>query len=324
MDIYSILSSKPHNSHYLNKYIRFINNCQHKNVNYQGYTERHHICPKSMFPDYKSFIFHPWNCAVLTARQHFIAHMLLWKTYKNKSTAMALWYMSNGRWKHYCKYSDVYHKLREELSETWKANGKAISKINLGMVVVKDKNNKIFRIKVDDPLYETREYVGHTKGKRVVLDENGNKFMSDDPRLVSFHKDMIPVKMPDGSIKKFHREDEIIKSLNFEGQFKDTIQVKDRTGNSFRVHKDDPRFLSGELTGVLKNRTTVRDKEGNTFSVDVDDPRLSNGELVGINSGKITITDGSRNKRIFDHEEIPLGWRRGMSRRKERKKKGRT
>jgi hypothetical protein len=98
MDIYSILASKPHNHHYLNRYIEFIQNCQLKNVNYEGYTEKHHICPKAddMFPEYKSFIDYPWNCAVLTARQHIIAHLILCKVFPNIiSLAEAYWHMSN-------------------------------------------------------------------------------------------------------------------------------------------------------------------------------------------------------------------------------------
>ena len=57
MDIHYILSSKPHNSHYLKRYIKFIQACQHKNINYGGYTEKHHICPKAddMFPEYANF-----------------------------------------------------------------------------------------------------------------------------------------------------------------------------------------------------------------------------------------------------------------------------
>ena len=96
MDIYSILSSKPHNPHYLNRYIRFIQSCQKVNKNWNDYVEKHHICPKSkdLFPEYKSFSKHSWNCAILTARQHFIAHWILWKTYPDsKSVSYAFWQM---------------------------------------------------------------------------------------------------------------------------------------------------------------------------------------------------------------------------------------
>ncbi len=54
MDIYKILSTKPHNERQLKIYIKFINRCielNNKNTNL-GYTEQHHICPKGnmMFP----------------------------------------------------------------------------------------------------------------------------------------------------------------------------------------------------------------------------------------------------------------------------------
>lgn len=73
----SILSSVPHNKHYLFKYTTFIAQCQ---LNTEGNIS-HHICPRAMFPQYKSFSEHPWNRVCLTHRQHFIAHLLLWKAF---------------------------------------------------------------------------------------------------------------------------------------------------------------------------------------------------------------------------------------------------
>lgn len=100
MDIYSILSSKPHTPHYLSRYIKFIHHCQQKNIGYRGPSEKHHICPKAkdMFPEYESFKKHKWNCAVLTIRQHLIAHLILCKVYDNVfSVTEAYWHMSNYR-----------------------------------------------------------------------------------------------------------------------------------------------------------------------------------------------------------------------------------
>lgn len=89
-NIYTILSSKPHNPHYLKRYIKFIESCEHTTE----YTERHHICPKAkdLFPEYASFKEHPWNVKRLTARQHFIAHKMLRKVYGGSQTH-ALWQM---------------------------------------------------------------------------------------------------------------------------------------------------------------------------------------------------------------------------------------
>jgi hypothetical protein len=101
MDIYSILSSKPNNSHYLRRYFNFINSCLEKNKtpSPEVYTENHHICPKSkdLFPEYSNFIDNPWNSAVLTERQHFIAHWLLWKSYDWSGMTYAFKCMTDGQ-----------------------------------------------------------------------------------------------------------------------------------------------------------------------------------------------------------------------------------
>ena len=59
--IYTIMASKPHNKHYLLKYLNFIVLCSKSQAN--STTEDHHIIPKSkqLFPEYKSFKLYPWN-----------------------------------------------------------------------------------------------------------------------------------------------------------------------------------------------------------------------------------------------------------------------
>jgi hypothetical protein len=54
-----------------------------------------------MFPEYEDFRLHPWNRAVLTARQHFIAHLILSKAYlDSKSCAWAITGMIKKSSKH--------------------------------------------------------------------------------------------------------------------------------------------------------------------------------------------------------------------------------
>lgn len=311
MDIYSILASKPHNPHYLNRYITFIAQCRQKNIGYGGYTEEHHICPKAndMFPEYENFRQYSWNRAVLTARQHFIAHTILWKAYPSiKSNCESLWCISHMKKQKVS--SRLYEKLRVEIILRRKdtipvidtSNNKdVVFRVNRehplfkdgtyihntkNKVVVKDINGNVFQTDINDSRYISGELVGHTKGMRVVKDEFGNKFMSSDIKYQSFHKDMVSVKLSDGSIKKISKNEYL--SGNFEGQFKDTIQVRDKNGNYFRVHKTDQRYISGELVGSQK--------------------------------GKITITDGKSNKRIFAHETIPEGYERGSCKAKRYKK----
>lgn len=99
-DIYSILQSIPHNPHYLKRYYNFIVKCNDKNINLEkdSYVEKHHICPraKDLFPEYSSLRINKWNSVKLTSRQHFIAHWILWKTYKTYSTNKAFLWMCNS------------------------------------------------------------------------------------------------------------------------------------------------------------------------------------------------------------------------------------
>jgi len=65
--IENILTSKPHNKHYLNRYLNFINVLSEQKA-IKGETEIHHICPKSsdLFPEYNSLKINPWNKINLT------------------------------------------------------------------------------------------------------------------------------------------------------------------------------------------------------------------------------------------------------------------
>lgn len=78
-NIYTILSSLPHNNHHLKRYIKFIE--KYSNTHTEEYTENHHICPKALFPKFANLKKNPWNSSILTGRQHFIAHIMLAKIY---------------------------------------------------------------------------------------------------------------------------------------------------------------------------------------------------------------------------------------------------
>lgn len=71
------------NKRYLKRYFGYIISCLKSNYNLSAveYTEKHHICPVSLFPKFKQFKKYNWNLAKLTAKQHYRAHYLLAKTY---------------------------------------------------------------------------------------------------------------------------------------------------------------------------------------------------------------------------------------------------
>lgn len=86
------------NKHYLKRYVRFVAACLEKNKDLPNdvYTEKHHILPKSIWPEYKDFKISPWNMAVLTARQHLLSHWILALSFGGRMYS-AFWYMLNIR-----------------------------------------------------------------------------------------------------------------------------------------------------------------------------------------------------------------------------------
>lgn len=143
--IYTSLASIPHNPHFLNRYFRFISNYLDQ-VRIPGATENHHILPKSMFPDNANLNLNKWNKVVLTTRQHFIAHWLLWKAYPQTNMRVAFYRMTH------CKsYSEkitsrVFNNLRKQANENmsefnvghrWAHNGTHSIRIEPGCSIPK-------------------------------------------------------------------------------------------------------------------------------------------------------------------------------------------
>lgn len=118
-ELYNILSTKKHNPHYLKRYIRFILGCKAKNeglTKKDCYLEAHHICPKAddLFPEYKSFRDYPWNKILLTGRQHFDSHWILWKCYGG-SQVDAFWRFSHKQSFNKESYEKILPKVYESL-----------------------------------------------------------------------------------------------------------------------------------------------------------------------------------------------------------------
>lgn len=60
----------------LNEYVDFcLHNNKHNHVKFS--TERHHVLPKSIFPEYRNMYENKWNIVILTYEDHYIAHSIL-------------------------------------------------------------------------------------------------------------------------------------------------------------------------------------------------------------------------------------------------------
>jgi hypothetical protein len=270
MDIYSILSSKPHNPHYLNRYITFIEQCQQKNIGYEGYTEKHHICPKAkdMFPEYKNFRLHPWNCSVLTARQHYIAHLLLWKTFTNTVSCVdAIWGMKCRR-NIFCN-SRLYETMRMEAIDILSNRSSKAMKGRYKGTTIVNKENMATRIKETD--LDKYLSMGYNLGfnfsevsKDKMKKNKGKSAITDGISVQFINLDMeeIPEGWSLGSKpdSKETREKKRNSRLGKSSGAKNRVSVIDPdTGKTLSVSKDDPLFLSGHFVGVNKGKKGIAD-----------------------------------------------------------------
>jgi len=95
------------NLHYLNRYNKFIDVLKAQTID--GYYELHHIIPKSSGGSNDKS-----NLVALTARQHYIAHWMLWKAYGENMTRAFFMMSSVGRYERVS--SKTYDKARKDYS----------------------------------------------------------------------------------------------------------------------------------------------------------------------------------------------------------------
>lgn len=106
---------KNENLVHLNRYIKFINSRPERKLRQDGF-HTHHIYPRSIakrngVEDYDG----DWNLIELTPREHFIAHLILWKCYGSFMTT-AFYFMNK------CSRYDghISGRLYERLSKEFK------------------------------------------------------------------------------------------------------------------------------------------------------------------------------------------------------------
>lgn len=178
--IIELLKSKPHNTHYLKRYVKFINSCQIKNLDLpiETYFETHHILPKSKdsFPEYQDLRKYRWNAVKLTARQHIIAHIILWKVYVG-TQFLPVYYMlvhntNPDKRKECVKIYEIKSSLISELKTFYR-------KERQGKGIYKDSNGNRFFLHRDDPKIQELDLVGN---------KTGFKFSEESKQIMSFRK----------------------------------------------------------------------------------------------------------------------------------------
>ena len=153
---------------YIRVYWRIIHNRLHNKVD--GYVEHHHIIPRSEGGnDNKS------NIVALTAREHYICHLLLAKIYNDYKMLSAVVFMqaAKERWpsRTFKFNSRLYEAIRKEFSKKRKGH-----KMSDATKLKLSKNNGSHRQEVRDKISRNRK--GKCTGKRNLSDET-RRLMSD-------------------------------------------------------------------------------------------------------------------------------------------------
>lgn len=197
-----------------------------ENASYSGYTEKHHILPKAKdcWPEYAN---EHENIVRLSARAHFIAHLLLSRALGGSQiSAFVLMVRRKAegktaeRRKNVKVNSRLYDVERQRLKDH-------LSLLQTNKVTVVDKNGSRFRVSKDDPRIASGELVKFytaTKGTQYT-----------DGQTTIYIKRGEPV--PDGFYH--HNTGKASYIVN---------------GRHMRLRTDDPLVLSGEAVAVSKGR----------------------------------------------------------------------
>lgn len=315
------------NTHYLNRYNKFIRYCKEYNKNLE-FKEIHHIIPKCLGGANDIS-----NLVPLTPRQHYIAHMLLAFTYrKNISIVSAFCQMAHKNGKRKGKYllqhrvysSRVYQKLKQDFYDL-------LSKNNKNKVYVRDENNTLHRISSDE--YKQSNFQFHTKGMVYVFSKKENKpvYITSNEyhqnkkdyvhhsSLIEGHpfcninfvvKDLltgITIKISNNDwIKIKHitykridkvkpiRRYKVIKTFDDSWRYKvsdlrkNTLYVFDTITKQYIVKSISEYNPQTDFTNT-KNKVVAKDNEGNVSLVSTED--FKSGNYVGVTKGYCMVYD---------------------------------
>jgi hypothetical protein len=138
------------------------------------YFEQHHIIPKSLGGNNLKE-----NLVFLTPREHFIAHWLLYRIHRNKSTAAAFYRMchkGSKNMKRYIPSSRAYEEARTAYIEENKGKPKhnEISKKNIGLKNKKPKPlhygqnlSKMMKQGLAKKISESNKGISRGKGRKI-------------------------------------------------------------------------------------------------------------------------------------------------------------
>jgi hypothetical protein len=171
---------------YRKVYIRLIRKAQDRKLN--CYSEKHHVFPRSIYGNNKTIV-------SLTAREHYVAHLLLWKYYKKKhgeknsktlSMLLAINGMLYGQNKERKINSRLFETVRAKAAQAISIKLTGISKTdkhreNIRLSKLGDKNPAYGKLGKDSKCYGLKR-TEETKRKMSEIRRNANNPLRNIPR----------------------------------------------------------------------------------------------------------------------------------------------
>jgi hypothetical protein len=230
-----------------------------------GATETHHIIPRCRGGDNS-----PDNLVVLTLREHYVAHWMLWRAYpEDQALAFALYQMSN---KNAQKYegkvktipSRVYSSLKSQCVQ-------AISENNRVWVYVKDSDNNL--VKLSKQEYQESELKFHTSGMVYCYD------------VIEEEYTYITSDLYQSSDRYVRRVDHVTR-----------LWINEDTGEVRRMSFIERRELNRELgydgwKYLYAQKTSVYNENGDKISIPLNTYKENRGNYTHINHGSFVVLD---------------------------------
>lgn len=177
---------------YLKIYKSIIKNSRSKNrkKSNEEYFENHHIVPDFMFKDRKrkrkpghllGNPDDPSNLVLLTPREHFLCHVLLYKIYKGSryeyQTGSALQFFYIKVMKNHKRAENIFIKDSEWYDRCRKIGLESISKARKGKMPAVNSvtGEKVGSVDVDHPNVKSGLWVHHSKGRKLSQEEKDQK-----------------------------------------------------------------------------------------------------------------------------------------------------
>jgi len=165
---------------HVDRYFIFIELRQYRILPKEEYTEKHHIWPVA-FGASRSYSKESWNIIELTAREHYIAHLLLWKAFGGKM-ANAFCVLANKTRECAGLTSRQYEQLKLEVSEYIRNNNPMNSPVIC-------EETKEWYISMREAARKNNTFVGSIIGScQKGYEVNGRHYIYENEQLKNFYE----------------------------------------------------------------------------------------------------------------------------------------